>query len=415
MAPKKAKEEPKVEEPVEPAQPEESEPPPVHQKCFQRAGQLYYGSCIAAQGEGSFVRQGFGCLVATAKTASGESVPLGSYEGNWDNDKMHGNGTYKWPDGSCYEGGFIAGQMDGFGRFQWPEGSVYEGTWVKGQMTGQGRFDSRFDGGFLQGRYHRDCYQGTGGKWTNVHEEHRAEERKLILSGSTDNISILHCDHNCSGQELLAVIASIHSQGYVPFLVADSSSSCSPCSKVGASDAVSIRMAEVATAKKRHRDYKSFLYASLQDALTQDKMLHINFEDKDFQEVPTSWSLDNFFDSMSFPVEVFHNKFFNTRGMAYHFLPAELRQKPSAAAGLVKDIGSAVAESAQAVDAPDSPPPSEQQEPRVYLLRSILSAEMRLPSGLEDGAVREHLIQRYSTYFPLHRTSIVLLQKDPPE
>eukprot|EP00971_Amphidinium_carterae_P066801 1322766-Amphidinium_carterae.1 len=39
------------------------------------------------------------------------------------------------------------------------------------------------------------------------------------------------------------------------------------------------------------------------------------------QELPASWMIQTFFDPMSFPVQVFHPKFFNTRGLALRFLP----------------------------------------------------------------------------------------------
>ncbi len=29
------------------------------------------------------------------------------YKGEWANDKMHGLGTFKWPDGKVYEGQYV--------------------------------------------------------------------------------------------------------------------------------------------------------------------------------------------------------------------------------------------------------------------------------------------------------------------
>lgn len=49
------------------------------------------------------------------------------YEGMWENDKQHGKGTEKWPDGSRYEGDFVNGLKQGQGTLKWVDGSSYEG------------------------------------------------------------------------------------------------------------------------------------------------------------------------------------------------------------------------------------------------------------------------------------------------
>ncbi len=39
------------------------------------------------------------------------------YEGDWKNDKPHGNGVHKLGDGSIYEGEFMQGSKSGKGKF----------------------------------------------------------------------------------------------------------------------------------------------------------------------------------------------------------------------------------------------------------------------------------------------------------
>mmetsp|Transcript_13242 Transcript_13242/g.30125 ORF Transcript_13242/g.30125 Transcript_13242/m.30125 type:complete len:408 (+) Transcript_13242:48-1271(+) len=402
MAPKK-KEEPKVEE--QPEEPAEPEPPVVHQKYFKSRGQVYYGSCIAGTAEGTFVRHGFGCLVATAKTVNGRSVQLGSYEGNWENDVMQGNGTYSWPDGSSYEGGFFAGRFHGFGRFEWPEGSVYEGTWVNGEMTGQGRYDSRFDGSFQQGRYHRDCYQTTGGKWTNVREDHEAEEVRRILTGEPASLPITAFDHEGGAtiERLEEQLAQICNEGRVPFLISDSA--FAGLLLEGRKRWACIDIDKVASARKRNRDHKRILYEGLQAALVNDQHVALHLHDANFgeKELPASWMIQTFFDPMSFPVQVFHPKFFNTRGLALRFLPPP--PAPSSACEQDEQESAPAAEEEIKV-----PPPAE--EPLAYLLQPIVTVSWQLPGELEDAdQIRELLVARYSAHLPLHQLTAVVLCK----
>ena len=43
-------------------------------------------------------------------------------------------GIYEWPDGKRYEGEFSDDKRHGNGRFQWKDGKVYEGPWSKGKQ-----------------------------------------------------------------------------------------------------------------------------------------------------------------------------------------------------------------------------------------------------------------------------------------
>ena len=49
------------------------------------------------------------------------------YEGNWENDRMQGQGRLSMPDGSVFEGQFQNGKFHGHGTYCWSDGSRYEG------------------------------------------------------------------------------------------------------------------------------------------------------------------------------------------------------------------------------------------------------------------------------------------------
>lgn len=52
-------------------------------------------------------------------------VPLeASYDGQWRNDKQHGEGVELWPDGARFEGQHREGQKSGKGKLSWPDGSL---------------------------------------------------------------------------------------------------------------------------------------------------------------------------------------------------------------------------------------------------------------------------------------------------
>jgi len=365
----------------EPAEPE------IVKKCFRVGSQIYYGDCKEGFGlrKGSFVRHGFGRQVNAAVAPAGrgesgaggepacyETLVVSTYEGNWAEDAMSGQGTYRWADGSTYEGHFDDGQLHGPGRFVWPDGSTYEGAWAKGQMNGQGRLDSRFDGSFLQGRFHSNCFQRQDGGWTDVVEEHRHEEQQWILEGDPSSVPVRFCacGELCANnpqqdirqeqvRELEAAVASTQSEGLVPLFVADESLNWSALQCLGAvhmtdfeTQLVSVRMA--VTAKRRQQDHHRFFYKAMQSALRTGTLFVIVFEDDDggcsivqdeqekwyrrtpspgvpCTELPEEWRLGGLFHPSVLPPEVFAPALFNGRGKAKLFLPEALFREASEA------------------------------------------------------------------------------------
>ena len=55
-------------------------------------------------------------------------------------NKMHGHGTYKWPDGRKYWGSYHNDLKDGEGTFYWPDGKKYVGLWHNGVQHGRGYY-----------------------------------------------------------------------------------------------------------------------------------------------------------------------------------------------------------------------------------------------------------------------------------
>jgi len=55
-----------------------------------------------------------------------------SYEGDFSNDRFHGQGKATFPNGERYEGSFATGLFHGQGKYSYVNGDVYEGNFVNG-------------------------------------------------------------------------------------------------------------------------------------------------------------------------------------------------------------------------------------------------------------------------------------------
>jgi len=76
-----------------------------------------------------------------------------SFEGQWHMNKMHGHGKYTFVDGRSYEGQYKHGQKSGFGRYSWPDGRTYVGQVLHGARHGQGTYSTP-QGKRLEGVWH---------------------------------------------------------------------------------------------------------------------------------------------------------------------------------------------------------------------------------------------------------------------
>ena len=62
------------------------------------------------------------------------------YTGQYENDRFHGQGTYKWPSGKKYVGQFANNNFNGQGTMHYADGiSIYEGSWKDGMRHGAGK------------------------------------------------------------------------------------------------------------------------------------------------------------------------------------------------------------------------------------------------------------------------------------
>ena len=51
-----------------------------------------------------------------------------TYEGDWRDGLMHGNGIFRWKNtGAEYDGGYEKGKKHGMGNFKYPDGKQYQG------------------------------------------------------------------------------------------------------------------------------------------------------------------------------------------------------------------------------------------------------------------------------------------------
>ncbi len=143
-------------------------------------------SAQAGNGEQFFLKESVGhyslFLVFTETSLNNKSSTFkvkiygnGKYEGEFENEKKHGKGTYYWTSGDTYTGDWfddkMAGQgvftrsngdryegqmtdnkMNGKGTLYWPKGNKYTGDWVNDKMAGQGIF-TWFNGNRYEKKY----------------------------------------------------------------------------------------------------------------------------------------------------------------------------------------------------------------------------------------------------------------------
>ena len=129
------------------------------------------------------------------------------YEGEIENGKPNGNGTWEMGNGATYVGQFVNGLREGFGTFTWSEkgpksGTSYEGEWLNNRQHGKGKLiyesdiKDGFEGGvdegnWIDGEMVIDEWSPEGGKDYNEEEleervEYYEEKRKKYLADKKD-------------------------------------------------------------------------------------------------------------------------------------------------------------------------------------------------------------------------------------
>lgn len=54
------------------------------------------------------------------------------YDGEYQNDKKAGIGTFTWESGNQYRGCYKDDERHGYGEMVWTDGSCYKGEWIAG-------------------------------------------------------------------------------------------------------------------------------------------------------------------------------------------------------------------------------------------------------------------------------------------
>ena len=57
------------------------------------------------------------------------------YEGEWQNDQLHGQGTYTYSCGEVYRGEYRSGKKHGLGMYYFEDGAVMKATWENDELV----------------------------------------------------------------------------------------------------------------------------------------------------------------------------------------------------------------------------------------------------------------------------------------
>ncbi|TNV72330.1 hypothetical protein FGO68_gene13868 [Halteria grandinella] len=63
-----------------------------------------------------------------------------TYQGEWKDDGMNGQGKHTWSDGAIYEGQWQEYKRHGQGNFTRSDGQTYEGQWQDDEANGEGKW-----------------------------------------------------------------------------------------------------------------------------------------------------------------------------------------------------------------------------------------------------------------------------------
>jgi MORN repeat len=78
-----------------------------------------------------------------------------TYDGEWVQDKPHGQGRVVWSNGAIYTGQFQKGKYHGLGVYVWPSGKKFVGRWENGVKNGHGLYTwpngKKYDGEYKDG------------------------------------------------------------------------------------------------------------------------------------------------------------------------------------------------------------------------------------------------------------------------
>lgn len=102
------------------------------------------------------------------------------YEGNFSNGNMNGKGTYKFSNGDIYEGDISNGNLTGVGTYKFSNGDIYTGDISNGLIQGKGRYT------FKNGEVYEGIFEG--GQFVEEAKIDQEENNKKVSVKSNEVI-----------------------------------------------------------------------------------------------------------------------------------------------------------------------------------------------------------------------------------
>lgn len=113
---------------------------PVRQEKYegQFEGDKCHGEGTRTWGDGAKYEGQWRKGVKHGRGALIDSDPTSTYVGQWEDGRRHGEGSQTYLNGDSYEGGWSKGLQSGKGVYTFRDGRVYEGKWASGRYDGPG-------------------------------------------------------------------------------------------------------------------------------------------------------------------------------------------------------------------------------------------------------------------------------------
>ncbi|SCM02849.1 conserved Plasmodium protein, unknown function [Plasmodium chabaudi chabaudi] len=141
----------------------------------------------------SIIKEGYGMLLSLKKNAFDEEIIVNKFIGNWKNDKKSGLGLNIYLNKNIYYGYYINDMKNGYGNFIWNDSkSTYEGNWTNDYMQGNGKYKNKnytFDGNF-----HMNKFVNFNGEWIDIIEieknnsKNNRVNKQIVLNNNIDVI-----------------------------------------------------------------------------------------------------------------------------------------------------------------------------------------------------------------------------------
>eukprot|EP00601_Ochromonadales_sp_CCMP2298_P015521 CAMPEP_0173234000 /NCGR_PEP_ID=MMETSP1142-20121109/9955_1 /TAXON_ID=483371 /ORGANISM="non described non described, Strain CCMP2298" /LENGTH=235 /DNA_ID=CAMNT_0014163937 /DNA_START=127 /DNA_END=834 /DNA_ORIENTATION=+ len=141
---------------------------------------------------------GYAACTYTGQMRGGERHGLGgatwatgrlkSYDGQWKDNKIHGQGIMEYRNGDVYEGRITDGNSrNGQGLYTWINGTSYKGQWQVGKQQGRGVYTYR-NGDSEEGLWEVEKRQGLfiltkadGTRWNRVYKDNvQTSETQIV-------------------------------------------------------------------------------------------------------------------------------------------------------------------------------------------------------------------------------------------